>query len=147
MLILVSVVGSVFYMLSGPLVVNEYLDRESKPELSFSFGYCTGDDSNRNKVVSTTWVDEETILVEAIAAPSCAATWLFGDYEVNGEELNLIYSSVISGVVACNCGYPVEFKISPIIKANYKINLIAGKEIYNEPELFYKLMGNETIKQ
>ena len=143
--LLLVLLGSAFYMMAGPRIIEEAKNHNPPDELSFSFSYC-GDENAKEEIVSSTWVDTNTLRVKAVATPGCGTSWLFGDYLLNGNRLTLSYKAIMVGVLACKCGFPVEYEISPIEKADYEISLVAGEEIYNPPEFFYKLIGIEIAK-
>lgn len=128
----------VFYFLAGPAIIKEALNRDDPESLRFSFSFC-GDELATESVLSTSWLNDDTLQIKAMATPNCGASWLFGDYELNGNNIQLTYSSVMPNILACTCGYPVEYIISPIKKDEYNIALRAGKKIYSPPSIFNRL--------
>ena len=135
----------VFYFLAGPAIIKEALSRDDPENLRFSFSFC-GDELATESVLSATWLNDDTLQIKAMATPNCGASWLFGDYDLNENNIQLTYSSVMPSILACTCGYPVEYIISPINKGEYNIGLSAGKEIYSPPSIFNRLIGIEAVK-
>jgi hypothetical protein len=135
------VLSFLFYVLSGHLIIKEYITRESNPNLSFSFNHCSESGDGMDRVISSEWLSDDRLIIKGIVNPNCATTWLFGDYRINENSLSLIYSPVSMYFMACVCSHKVEYEISGIERKEYEIQFLEEGEIYEEPELLYWLMG------
>ena len=139
-IIVVLVAAVLFYSNAGPAIVSEYASRTSKDNLDFSFGFC-GDELASEKPLSSNWIDENTLLVTGTATPNCGTSWIFGDYAVDENNLTLTYKPVMPYLFACICNYDVEYEITNLERREYNIKLVESEGIYQEPELFLKLLS------
>ena len=127
--------GLIFHFSAGETIVSEYLTREQKENLEFSFGLCRDEFAYKNEITSSYWSKGGTLSVKGTATPNCGTTWIFGDYELTGEDLTLSYSPIMGSLVGCVCGYPVEYEIEGLEKREYNISLIELGGVYKQPML------------
>ncbi|MET0027733.1 MAG: hypothetical protein ABW101_08855 [Candidatus Thiodiazotropha sp.] len=130
-----------FYAFGGHLIVKEYIARENKTNLSFSFNRCSESSGGSDQITSYEWVTDDRLVVKGVVYPNCAATWLFGNYRINKKSLSLLYSPVSMSFMACVCAHKVEYEISGLVKQEYEIQILEEGEIYEEPKFLYWLMG------
>lgn len=145
--ILVWVVSAVFALVvlllsdwSGAFVIaHHYLAKQPPRELSFSFKRCGSDGGPITDTVKSQEWRAGTLVVNGMASPNCAATWLFGGYEVAGDKLSLTYSAVQFGAMACVCPTEVQYEIEGLPAKEYKVSVSEGPLFEYRP-LTYRLM-------
>lgn len=130
-----------FFLLGGPLIIDEYLKRESKDELSFNFSSCKDDSKYLNDQILSSRIEGDTLFVKAAATPNCRTTWIFGDYSINGLNLDLYYKPVLASVLACICAHELEYEIEGIGVKDYKITINHQEELYSDPSWFYNIFN------
>lgn len=128
-----------FFLFGGPLIIEEYLKRESKDELSFSFSSCKDDTKYLNDQILSSRIEENTLFVKVAATPSCGTTWIFGDYSINGQNIELQYKPVLVSTMACICAHELEYEIEGISEKGYKITINHQEELYSDLSWFYKI--------
>lgn len=123
------------------MIVSEYLKKESKDELSFSFSSCKDDSKYFNDEIISSRIDGNTLFVKAEATPNCGTTWIFGDYSINGSNIELYYKPVLASVMACICVHELEYEIQGVNVKDYKITIVHQEELYNDQSWFYNIFN------
>lgn len=144
--ILIVAVASVFTLvalllsdwLGAFVIAKHYLSGQTQRGLSFSFKRCGGDGGAITDTVTSQNWKGGTLVIKGIASPNCAATWLFGGYEVAGDKLSLTYSAVQFGAMACVCPTEVQYEIEGLPAKEYKASMSEGPLIEYRP-LTYRL--------
>ena len=136
----------IFDVIGGPIIIRD-LYKNKQPELEFSFSRCSSDVYGTNEVVSERWNDDE-LIVEAKAYTNCAATWLFGEYRIEGDSIVLGYRPIMPGLMACECGFDVSYKIYDLPRGKYALYVkeIDGQlfESFFNSFLMQLLVGEKT---
>ena len=130
-----------FFLLGGPLIIDEYLKRESKDDLSFSFSSCKDDSKYLNDQILSLRIEGDILFVRATATPNCGTTWIFGDYSINGQNIELYYKPVLASVLACICAHELEYEVEGISVKDYKITINHQEELYSDPLWFYNIFN------
>ncbi|MFT5260714.1 MAG: hypothetical protein ACI810_002469 [Gammaproteobacteria bacterium] len=130
----------VFHLSSGEVIFSEYLNRDHHDDLDFDFSYCVDESAYKNRITDSHWGKDGVFSIKGTAAQNCGTTWIFGGYELEGDNLILNYTPIISSLFACVCGYPVEFEITGLEKREYNITLIEKGGVYKQPALLLKLL-------
>ena len=130
----------VFHLSSGEEIVSEYLNRDEQDDLDFGFSYCVDEFAYKNRITASHWRKDGVFSIKGTATPNCGTTWIFGGYELEGDNLILNYTPIMSSLFACVCGYPVEYEIKGLEKREYNVTLIEKGGVYKQPALFLKLL-------
>lgn len=130
-----------FCLLGGPLIVNEYLKRENKDELNFSFSSCKDDNKYLNDQIISSRIDGNRLSVKAAATPNCGTTWIFGDYLITDHNIELYYTPVLVSVVGCVCTHELEYEIQGVNVKDYKITIKQQEELYSDPSWLYNIFN------
>ena len=130
-----------FLLLGGTLIINEYINRESKDELSFSFSSCKDDNKYFNDQILSSRMEGDTLFVKSAATPNCGTTWIFGDYSINGSNIELYYKPVLASATACICSHELEYEIQGLNMKDYKITINHQGELYSDSSWFYNILN------
>ncbi len=126
-------VAFVLDILGGFTIIGHYLTAPSQKSLSFSFRSCDTANEEDRDVVSREW-QGDTLVLTGTAFPNCAATWLFGSYEVAGNKLRLKYSPVQGPwAMGCICAKKVRHEIQSLRVADYDVSISSGDVIRYMP--------------
>lgn len=120
-------------LLGAFAIARHYLSEDSQQGLSFSFKRCgRNDEVPADAVTSKEW-RAGTLVITGVASQNCAATWLFGGYEISGDKLLLTYSAVQFGAMACKCSTEVQYEIEGLPARDYKASISQGPLIQYQP--------------
>ncbi len=102
-------------------------DKSDSPVLNFSSESCsTPSYEDGRGIVAQRWINNDTLVIDAIVSTNCGEKLENGSYKISGNELNLYYDvkMIACGIVAnCICKNFVKFSLSGIKKMEYKITL------------------------
>jgi len=130
-----AVVGGLLFLdlAGGFTIIGYYWNDRQQKGLSFSFQSCDTTNEDSASVVLKEWRGD-TLVVRGTAFPNCAATWLFGSYEVAGNKLLLKYSPVQGPLFAgCGCPKEVRYEIQSLRFADYDVSISEGDVIWYMP--------------
>ena len=107
-------------------------EKVNLPNLKFTKGHCEDflngitaiDSKEREGIIKTSWLNENTLLVECFATGYCGGEEFTGKFELKGDSLLLKYETKIgSEVTECICFHKINYELSNIPKQDYKITL------------------------
>ena len=98
------------------------------PGLRFSAEGCaTGMDGYSPPtagISNSTWVSQDTLVIEGFVKTFCSGAAITGDYRMNGNDLILVYNVKAGPIVTtCNCARRVVYRISNLPRQNYSISI------------------------
>ena len=75
-------------------------------------------------VIQSTWVTSETLKIEAYVKEVCDGSTITGDYQLNGNDLILLYKVQVGPVVtACRCTHQITYEISDLDHQDCSISI------------------------
>jgi hypothetical protein len=78
----------------------------------------------REGILSSTWMSENTLVIEGYVKEACDGATFTGEYSVTEDRLILTYKVNIGEVVTpCLCTHKIIYKISGLERQNYSISL------------------------
>jgi len=81
---------------------------------------------SREGILKQTWIDEDTLKVEAYVSTYCEGGKITGDYIIDENDIVLKYDvKKIIGVSKCDCPHKVIYEISGLEKEDYSISIIS----------------------
>ena len=138
-----ALAGFIFHVMAGPTIIGEYLNGSFKDDLKFTFNRCDdGSKAFKDAISKSYWVENE-LIIDGVVVLNCGASWMFGDYQLNGSNLVLKYKPVYSALMLCTCAQDVQYKITGIGKQDYKISIIEEGALIVEATWYHKLFTSE----
>lgn len=135
----VAILLILFDTWGGMTIIKYALENNEQDNLSFSFSSCRHDPGDRkNTVHSQKWADNR-LTIEGTVHPNCGATWLFGSYDRESDELTLKYKSTIAYYFACTCPKRVTYTIDNIPKQQCNISFREEEPLQFNPAINYFL--------
>ncbi len=110
---------------------NYFSVKKSKTNLKFTFGNC--DDTlgidpyfkPYSGILNKNWKDPNILVVECYVKTFCGGSKIFGEYELNGSSLVLMYQEEIEEIVtSCNCVHKLIYEISGLENKDYSVSLV-----------------------
>jgi len=100
---------------------------EIKQKISSSDKYSIFDTNTNPKygVVSTEWIDNNTIFIKAMTNENCGTSDFKGSYSIGGDKIGLRYKPTLKKwqMTNCFCSFQLEYTIYNLNKIDYLITL------------------------
>ena len=120
------------YVFAVNVIISEYFSHEQAPNLDFEFHNCfSGPSRNPQEVKSLDWQNGK-LQIEANLTPNCGTTWVYGNYELEGDKIELQYTSILSTAYGCLCDIEAVYEIEGLEQRDYKISIKETKWVFQD---------------